>query len=114
MLSDELPGPGNSLSFEIITHTEVPEHFEESEVLAVAYQIYVSGPKALLAGSQSPARWNLQSQIVWLDLHHAGAGQQQSWVFLRHQRGTGDNPVSSVLKEIQKRLSEFVTSHLLS
>jgi len=48
---DKFPGPGNGFSLKIITDTEIPKHFEECEVLAIAHRIYVSGAKAFLTGS---------------------------------------------------------------
>jgi hypothetical protein len=51
ILRTKLPGPGNSLSFKIITDAEIAKHLEEREVLAITHQIYVSGAKAFLAGS---------------------------------------------------------------
>jgi hypothetical protein len=51
ILRSKLPGPGNSLSFEIITDAEIAKHLEEREVFAITHQLYVSGAKAFLARS---------------------------------------------------------------
>jgi hypothetical protein len=45
-------------------------------------------------------------------LNHAGGGQQQTRVVVRHQGGAGDDLVSPILEKGEKRLPEFVTGHL--
>jgi hypothetical protein len=51
MLGNKLPGPRNSFFLKIITHAEIAQHLEEGKVFAITHRIYVSGAKALLAGS---------------------------------------------------------------
>jgi len=51
MLGNKLPGPRNSFFLKIITHAEIAQHLEKGKVFAITHRIYVSGAKALLAGS---------------------------------------------------------------
>jgi hypothetical protein len=51
ILGNKVPGPENSFFFKIITDTEITQHLEESKVFAITHRIYISGAKALLAGS---------------------------------------------------------------
>jgi len=51
ILGNKLPGPENSFFFKIITDTEITQHLEEGKVFAITNRIYISGAKALLAGS---------------------------------------------------------------
>jgi hypothetical protein len=51
ILGNKVPGPGNSFFFKIITDTEITQHLEEGKMFAITHRIYISGAKALLAGS---------------------------------------------------------------
>jgi hypothetical protein len=75
IFGNKLPGPGNSFLLEVITDTEITQHLEEGKVFAITHRVYIGSTEALLARSQPPARRRLQSQEIWLDLHHAGAGE---------------------------------------
>jgi hypothetical protein len=48
---NKLPGPRNSLFFEIITNAEIAQHLEEGKVFAITHRIYISGAKTFLTGS---------------------------------------------------------------
>jgi hypothetical protein len=51
ILGNKLPSPGNSFLLKIITDAEITQHLEEGKVFAITHRIYISGAKALLAGS---------------------------------------------------------------
>jgi hypothetical protein len=51
ILSNKLPSPRNGFFFKIVADTEITQHLEEGKMFAITHRIYISGAKALLAGS---------------------------------------------------------------
>src|SRR5262249_54964194 len=49
-----------------------------------------------------------------LELHHAGVGEEQARVVLRHQRGARHDGVPALLEEIQERLADLIPPHCRS
>ena len=88
----QLPGPGDGLRLEVIADAEVAQHLEEGEVAGVAHRIDVAGAEALLDGGQAAGGRRGAPLEVGLELHHAGAGEEQRRVARGHQGRAGHRP----------------------
>jgi hypothetical protein len=61
----------------------------------------------LLRGGGAVVGALLHAQEGILELIHAGVGQEQRRVILRHQAAAGDDLMTVLVKEIQKKLADL-------
>src|SRR5690606_3470059 len=110
---DELPGPGDGFSLEIVAEREVAQHFKERVVpVGLAHVVDVSRAQAPLARGHPPVLRRLKAQKVRFEGDHAGAGQKERGILRRHQRRAGQNPVTLFSEKIEKSLPQLVGAHL--
>ena len=86
----ELPGIMDSLFLEIVSETEITQHLEKSMVaggVSDVFQVVVFAPGAYaaLGGHGARAGALLKAEEYFLELHHAGVGEQQRRIIGRHQ-----------------------------
>ena len=90
-LGEQLPRPGDCVLLEVVAEAPVAEHLEEGVVVGVlahVVQVVVlaAGADALLRVHHPHALRLLRAEEVRLELVHAGVGEQQRRVVVRHHR----------------------------
>ena len=80
-------------------------------MVRVAHRFDIGGPKALLARSKAAAGWQLLTQVLGFEGHHARTGEQQGRVVTRYQGGAGHDLMPFPRKEFQEQISNLVTGH---
>ena len=115
-LGGEFPGPGDAVFLEVVAEAEVAQHLEKGQVagrVADVFQIVVlaPGPHALLRRGGPLETQILPAQQGILELIHAGVGEQQRGVALRHERAGRRHPVPSRLEERQICAANFGRFH---
>ena len=115
-LGEQFPGPLDGFLFIIIAKGPVAQHLEKGVVvgrLAYFFQVIVLArdPHALLRINRAGVGPAAQAQENVFELVHAGVGEQQRGVVVRHQRGAGHNSVSLADKEIKELLANRGAGH---
>ena len=103
----QFPGKGDRVGFEIITETEITQHFEKRVVargIADIVQIIMlaTGAHAFLAGGGAAVIACFDPCEQVLELHHARIGEHQCRVIARHKRARRDHTVALFFEIIQK------------
>ncbi len=76
----EFPGEGDGVLFEVVADAEIPQHFEEGEVLMVADLVDVGGAEGFLAAGKATAWRRLLAHEEGFEGNHAGRGEEQRGV----------------------------------
>src|SRR4051794_9961065 len=66
---------------------------------------------ALLGGGGARIAARLAAEEHVLELVHAGVGEEERGVLMRHERRTGDDTVRVAFEERKKRSPDFLGSH---
>ena len=103
-LGEQFPGHLDGALLEVIAEGPVAEHFEEGVVAAgaadvVEVVVLAAGADALLGVGDALPGGLGGAEEVGLELVHAGVGEQQRGVVLRHDRRGGEEGVAVVLDE---------------
>ena len=90
-LGNQVPGKLDGVLLEIVAEGEVAEHLEEGVVacrIADIFEVVVlaAGPNAFLRCHRPVVTACLETGEQVLELHHAGVGEHQRRIVLRHQR----------------------------
>ena len=110
-LGQELPAPGKSFFFKIITKGEIPQHFEEGTVTGrLSNVLDVARTDTFLAGSHTGTRRNLRSRKIRFQRRHSCIDQQKALISLRNQREAFHHQMAFALHKIQEHLTKFVDS----
>ena len=104
----KFPGEANGILLEVVTKTEVTQHFEKSMVtrgITHILQIVVlaAGTHATLRAGGPVIGPLLQPQEQILELVHAGIGKQQGRVVVRNQRAGCHHLVALLAEILEKR-----------
>ena len=108
----EGPGKANGIVFEVITETEVAQHFEKCMVpcgIAHVVQIIVlaTGTHAALRGGSALVIPDFIASEQILELNHAGIGKQQGFVIARHQR-TGCHDLMTLAGKVLEKFFTYI------
>ena len=102
---EEFPGEFDGVVFEIVAEREVAHHFKESVVaggIADVFKVVVfaAGTHTFLCGGGAVVGAFVEAEEHVFKLVHAGVGEQQRRVVVRHQRRRADDLVSFGFKEL--------------
>ncbi len=110
----QLPRPADRLLFEVIAERPVAEHLEERVVISVLAHIVevvvlAAGSDALLRIGRALVRPRACAEKYVFELIHAGVGEQQGRVVMRHD-AAGRHGCMSVFfhEEVDELLTDFV------
>ena len=113
---DQLPGELDRLRLEVVAEREVAEHLEEgvvarrrSDVLEVV--VLAGHPQALLHRDGARVLGRRCAGEVVLELDHAGVGEQQRRVAVRHERRARDGAVTAVAEIVDETLADLGAAH---
>lgn len=117
ILGQQIPCVSDRFFFEVVTKTEVSQHFEKrvmargvSNVIEVI--MFTTCTNALLAGNCAVIIAALKSGKNILELHHARVGKHQRWIVAWNQRRAIDYRMTVRLKAIQKCAANIIqTGH---
>ena len=115
--SDQLPGVGDGVFFEIVAEGKIAEHFEKS-VMALGeadiFQVVVlsAGADAFLRGGGAFVIALLEAEEDVLELVHPGVGEKQGGIAVRNERGAAHDAVAAFLEEFQEGGADFVAGHV--
>jgi hypothetical protein len=73
--------------------------------------VLAAGANALLRRCRPLVRTLVETEKNVLELVHAGVGEQQRWIGMRHQRTRFDDLVAFRLKEPEELLADFGAAH---
>ena len=109
----QIPGQGDGAFLEIIAEREIAQHFKEGMMpggIADIVQIIVlaAGAHAFLAACRGAVGPGLQPGEDILERHHAGVGEHQRGIVLRHQRCRRDDAVTGLGKMREEALADVV------
>src|SRR3990172_2290999 len=115
LLGHKVPCEWDGLRLEIVSKGEISKHFKERVMpgcLANIFQIVVfaTGADTFLRAGGTHIVPLFISQKNFLELIHAGVGEQQGWVIGTDQGGTFDDMVPMASKIFQESLTNFVSS----
>ncbi len=115
-LGDQLPGEADRLFLEVVPEREVPQHLEEgvvaragADVLEVV--VLARDPHALLGADGARRRRGGGTEEAVLELDHAGVGEQQGGIVLRHQRPAGKLAVAALGEVVDEAPPDLVALH---
>ena len=111
-LGQEFPGPGDGFALVVVAEGPVAEHLEESVVVGVAADllevvVLAGDADALLGVGDALPRRLARAKEDFLELVHAGVGEQQRGVRRQHDRRRGHDFVALRGEEIEERLADF-------
>ena len=110
----ELPRPVDRLALEVVAEAEIPQHLEERLVERRPADVFdVAGAQAFLAGRRSLEVGIAQPHELFLELVHAGRGEQDGRV-VGHQHVAGAADTALGHEEIEERFAKFVCFHGIS
>jgi hypothetical protein len=115
----KVPSEEYRVLLEVVPEGEIPQHLEERVMarrVAHVLQVVVLSAYAetpLRRGSPLPVGCR-QSQEIFLELHHAGIGEQQARVIPRNKGGTGRHLVPMFLEIGKKCRANLCPGHLPS
>src|SRR5579862_2823444 len=112
---DQLPGVSNGIFFEVIAKRKISQHLEKRVVTVSksdVFEIVVLASRAhAFLRSRGPSVVALfQSEKDVLELVHAGIGEQQGGVVLRHERRGMHLAVPLLNEKVQKLTANFGAS----
>ena len=113
LLGHQLPGELDREVLEVVAEREVAEHLEEGVVPrgvadVVEVVVLAAGAHAFLRGDGALVRPLLDAGEDVLELHHAGVGEQERRVVVRHQRTARDDLVAVPGKVVQEGFADLV------
>ncbi|OPZ06361.1 MAG: hypothetical protein BWZ09_00430 [Alphaproteobacteria bacterium ADurb.BinA305] len=118
-LGQQLPGVGDGVALEVVAEAEVAEHLEEgvvargvADVLEVV--VLAAGAHALLRGGGAGVGTLVEAEEHVLELVHAGVGEQQRRVLVRHERAGGHDLVALGFEELEEGVADFGGFHVRS
>ena len=113
---DQLPGELDRLRLEVVAEGEVAEHLEEgvvarrrSDVLEVV--VLAGYPQALLHRDGARVFGGRGAGEVVLELDHAGVGEEEGRVAVRHERRARHGPVTAVAEIVDETLADLGAAH---
>jgi hypothetical protein len=115
-IDEQFPGVADRIQLEVIAEGEIAEHFEKSMVtrrVADIFEVVVlaTGANALLGRRRPLVGTLVETEKDILELVHAGVGEQQRRVVMRHQRTRCDDLVAFGCKELEELLANFGAAH---
>ena len=114
MLRQKLKAPADRLLLEVVVQRPVAEHLEERQVRRVADLVNVARSDALLhIGETRPRRMLHRAHQVRHQRMHTRSRKEDGRIVLRNDRGAGDDLMPLRLKELQIRVTQFVSSQIL-
>ena len=116
VLGDQVPGEPDGIGFEVVAEGEVAQHLEEGVVAAGVADVFevvvlAAGADAFLRGGGAGVVALLEPEEDFLELVHAGVGEQQRRVVGREQRRTAHDAMAVGLEEFEKALPYIVACH---
>ena len=109
----QVPGELDRHVLEVVAEREVAEHLEEGVVPGgvadvVEVVVLAAGAHALLRRGRAPVRPLLDAGEHVLELHHAGVGEQQRRVVVRHERARGHDLMAVLPEILEEGLADLV------
>ena len=113
LLGDQVPGELDRDVLEVVAEREVAEHLEEGVVPGgvadiVEVVVLAAGAHAFLRRGRAPVRPLLDAGEHVLELHHAGVGEQERRVVVRHERARWHDLVAVLAKILEEGLADVV------
>ncbi|EXI70615.1 MAG: hypothetical protein AW07_03945 [Candidatus Accumulibacter sp. SK-11] len=115
-VDQQFPGVADRVALEVVAEGEVAEHLEEgvvarrvADVLEVV--VLAAGADAFLRGRRAQVGAPVEAEEDILELVHAGVGEQQRRIVVRHERTRGNDLVALGFEEPEKLLADFSTFH---
>ena len=112
----EFPAIPDGVGLEVVPEREVAEHLEErvmargpADVLEVI--VLAAGAHALLSRRGAPVVALLLAREDALELHHAGVGEEQRGIIVRHERRRAHTPVAVALEVAEKLFTQAIAGH---
>src|SRR5712692_6487425 len=114
--SQQFPGIGDGIFFEVVAEGEIAEHFEEGVVAvgeADVFEVVVlaAGADAFLAGGGAAVVALLEAEEDVFELVHPGIGEEQRGIVHRDERGTPDSSMVFLFEEAEEHFADFVSGH---
>jgi hypothetical protein len=115
-LDQQFPGVADGVKLEVVAEGEIAEHFEESMVargVADVFEVVVlaTGANAFLRRRRAQVGPLVETEEDVLELVHAGVGEQQRRVGMRHQGTRSDNLVAFGGEELEELVADFSAGH---
>ena len=116
VLCQELPSKFDCIVLEVVTETEVAQHFEEGVVTSgianiIQVVVFTACADTLLSGRCTGVRTLVKAQEHVLKLIHTCIGKQQCRVIARHHRAGMHNRMTFAFVELQKGLANLRSLH---
>ncbi|TLD46759.1 MAG: hypothetical protein FAZ92_00935 [Accumulibacter sp.] len=115
-VDQQFPGVADRVALEVVAEGEVAKHLEEgvvtrrvADVLEVV--VLAAGTDALLRGRRAQVGPLVETEEDVLELVHAGVGEQQRRIVVRHERTRGNDLVAFGFEEPEELLADFSTLH---
>ena len=115
-VGQQFPGVLDGVALEVVAEAEVAQHLEEgvvargvADVLEVV--VLAAGAHAFLRGGGAGVGTLVEAEEDVLELVHAGVGEQQRRIVVRHQRAGGDDLVPLRGEEVEEFLADFGAFH---
>ncbi len=113
LLGDQVPGELDRQRLEVVAEAEIAQHLEEGVVpggVADIVQVIVLAARAhaFLRGGRPVVGPLLDAGEDVLELHHAGIGEQERRIVVRHQRRGRHDLVPVVPEILQERRADLV------
>ena len=116
ILGDQVPGEFDGVGFKIVAEREIAQHFEEGVMaagVADVFQVVMFAARAHAflrsGGTRIVALFHAGKGVF--ELVHARVGKQQRGIVRRDQRRAAQHAVAAGGKEVEEKLSDFVTCH---
>src|SRR5690606_2169940 len=104
----------DGLALEIVSEREVAEHFKECVMpVGPAHVVDVARTDAPLARGDPRVFRRLQTEKVWFERHHPGAGQKERRVAVGHEGSAFTYVVTLAREEFYVSFAQLVSSHEL-
>ena len=113
LLGDQVPGELDRQRLEVVAEAEIAQHLEEGVVPGgvadiVEVVVLAAGAHAFLRGHRPVVGPLLDAGEHVLELHHAGIGEQQGRVVVRHQRRGGHDLVAVPAEILEEGRADLV------
>ncbi len=115
-LGRQLPSELDRLCLEVVAEREVAQHLEEGVVAragphVLEVVVLARDPHALLHRHGARRRRRAATEEGVLELHHAGVGEQQRRVAVRHQRRARQVTMPALGEEVDEALADVGARH---
>src|SRR5690606_5533916 len=115
-LGQEFPRILDGVTLEVVSETEITQHFEESVVpccITYVFEVIMlaAGPHAALRSRRADVGTRLSTSEDILKPHHTGIGEQPGGIITRYARRRGNDLVALRLEKRQKLLTDFGGLH---